>query len=32
MALMDKVGAKKGDVVLIVADKDKVTLLRYWEH
>lgn len=24
--LMDKVGAKKGDVVLIVADKDKVTL------
>ena len=26
MSLMDTVGAKKGDVVLIVADKDKVTL------
>lgn len=26
MSLMDVVGAKKGDVVLIVADKDKVTL------
>lgn len=25
-ALLDKLGAKKGDVVLIVADKDKVTL------
>ena len=26
MSLMDKLGAKKGDVVLIVADKDRVTL------
>jgi aspartyl-tRNA synthetase len=26
LSLMDTVGAKKGDVVLIVADKDKVTL------
>ncbi len=26
MSLMDTLGAKKGDVVLIVADKDKVTL------
>ena len=26
MSLLDTVGAKKGDVVLIVADKDKVTL------
>lgn len=26
MALMDRLGAKKGDVVLIVADKDKVVL------
>lgn len=26
MSLMNEVGAKKGDVVLIVADKDKVTL------
>ncbi len=26
MTLMNKLGAKKGDVVLIVADKDKVTL------
>ncbi len=25
-SLLDKVGAKKGDVVLIVADKDKITL------
>ena len=25
-ALLDKLGAKKGDIVLIVADKDKVTL------